>query len=146
LLYWKRLRAPGWPYFLALSHAGIARQAAGGLQNGPESGVHAQQGPGDAQANGPRLAGQAAAADVDMHIVFGGGFSQGQGLGGGGAVGFHAEIIFKSASVDENFSRSGGEANSGDGGFAASGAAEFFDLCHDEKRELRLRLGLRFCD
>ncbi len=53
---------------LALLHARVAGEEAGGLQRGAEFRVHLQQGAGDAVAQGAGLAGHAAAVDAGLHI------------------------------------------------------------------------------
>ena len=83
-------------------------------------GVENSQCPGDAQFAGAGLTGAAAAVDGDRDIDRGELAGLIQGIEHLEAVFLGREIIFDRAAVDLNFAGAGFEADSGDGGFAAT--------------------------
>jgi hypothetical protein len=67
-----------------------------------------------------------------LHVVFGGGFGDGEGFGDRNPVGFSRKVIFKRAPVDHDFAASDGHTDAGDGGFPPAGAKELSSFSHNK--------------
>ena len=125
---WKRLRAPGWPYFLRsfMRESRVSRPSAFSAPRRFASNF--SNAPGDAVPHRAGLAVRPAAADVDARVEFFRRAGDGQRLRRGYALCFQREIIFKLAAVDGDFTVAGREPDPRDGGLAPSRAEIFGDF------------------
>src|ERR1700690_3404398 len=110
---------------LAFLHARVARQEAGLAQRQAEAvGFGLEEGPGDAVADGPRLALVAAALDLDHGVVAPLGAGHAEGQQQVGHVDGVAEMLVQRAAVDDDLAIATHEADAGDACLAAPGAIE----------------------
>src|SRR5947209_847369 len=106
---------------LALLLAGVAREKAGPLQRDPHLGVEIDEGTGDAEAEGTRLPGHAAAIDRGVDVVDLVGRRGHQGLAQHHAMGLGGEVVLDGSAVDHDLAGAGADADAGHGLLAAAG-------------------------
>src|SRR5690242_15834893 len=135
----------GLAVFLAFAGARIARKHAFRLQRRAQIGVKFQQRTGDAVARGAGLAVRTAAGDIHVDVQLVGRARDSQRLGNSGALGVQREIGFKRAAVDGDLAAAGRQTDTGDGGFATSGAEEFVGLGGHNKNYLAGASTAGFC-
>ncbi len=110
---------------LAFAGTGIAGQQPLRLQRRTKRGIKLNERTGKAVTDGVGLAIGSATGHIDADIKFFHGTRNGQGHGGDRTLGFEREIIFKRAAVDGDFAVTGGDPDTGNRSFAASGPEKF---------------------
>src|ERR1700686_2321068 len=113
------------PRFFSLFHARIAPKQSIGLERAAQIVIDLQKSARDRQPRRAGLSGSAATGGVDRQVVSVYHFRGLQWLEDRVLQRRGREIIFEAATVDVDLAAARRHANTGDGGFAASGGDEF---------------------
>ena len=113
----------------ALLHSRIAGKEPCLFQRAAKLRICGEQRAGDAVTNRARLAGRAAAVDVDVHVILFGKVRENQGRTDDHLEGFETEILVDVTLVDRDVAGAGEKTNARDGLLASAGA-DVSDLCH----------------
>src|SRR6185369_2601682 len=86
---------PGLAVLFTLAHTRIARQQTVRFERGPKINIRLQQSARDTVSHGARLPGRTAAIHTDLHVIFGGGFGDGERLADRHSESVGRKIVFK---------------------------------------------------